>query len=109
MVARLERRQADRNHRGYIKPRESELLACNTNGRTPRCEPVFFATSKVTGKWLREQVRAIKADDKDATSVSVDGGFDLFDSFRDYLDGCDYEPSVEVWEFDVPAHLFQSA
>jgi len=109
-TARKCKRDGDREYRGsYLRPRELQVLACNNNGRVDRCEPIFNNVSKLTGKWLREQVRYIKEHYPDATLVGIDGGFDLFESFQDYLAGFDYEPCIEVWEVEVPKALFDSA
>lgn len=108
--ARKCKRAADREYRGsYLRPRELQVLACNDSGRVDRCEPIFNNTSAINGKWLREQVRYIKAQYPDATLVGIDGGFDLFESFQDYLAGFDYEPCIEVWEIEVPKALFDAA
>lgn len=96
------KRQAQRVHRGFLRSREAMALATDSKGRVG--DPLDYSLpGRITGKWIRE---AAKEAPRAASGLSIEGGVDWFESFRDMLDGCDYEPSVEVWAVDVPAHLF---
>lgn len=101
------KRLAQRAHRGYLRSREAMVLACNSSGRVGN--PLDYAIpSRITGKFLREALRDARKDYAGQfTGLSIEGGVDWFDSFPAMLDGWDYEPSVETWSVDVPAHLVQ--
>lgn len=102
-AARL-RADLKRHYRGqHVQPREVELIAFNASGRVG--EPLYASLRDLRGRKLERLVRDLLRDYPTATGVSVEQGFDLFDSFGDFLKGHDYEPRVEQWELDVPAHL----
>ena len=99
------RRQLNKQMSGYVAAREVEFIAFNASGRVG--EPTYGRLSELTGKVVEREVRSLLDDYPVATGVSVEIGFDAYESFGEYMQnlrnsaGFDYEPRVEHFNVDV--------
>ena len=89
----------------YVAAREVEFIPFNASGRCG--EPTYAALSEVNGTVVEREVRALLEQYPQATGVGVEVGFDVYESFGQYMQnlrnsaGFDYEPRVDHFSVDV--------
>jgi hypothetical protein len=103
------RRNLQKDFRGkYVAAREIELLAVTAAGHRSDAnggEPLdFVPVGKLSGKRIAQAFENLPAD---ASKISLSLGFDLWESFGEYIQtmgrgpSFDYEPRIEHYEVDV--------
>ena len=105
LMQRQMKRKADRQG-GYYKSREAQLVFTDAKGERAPCDPSFVTPSRLTGAWLRREIGYAKEHYPEVVGAALELGLDRFDSFRDYMDGCDYEPWAEIEELEIDPALF---
>lgn len=90
---------------GFIAPREVEFIAFNAQGRVG--EPTYGRLGELTGAVVEREVRDLLEQYPVATGVSVEIGYDAYESFGQYIQTAkgsanyDYEPRVEHYSVDI--------
>lgn len=100
--------EACRRHYGrrrFIAPREVEVMACDGKGERLTNEPIEIPLSKLNAKSLSAAMASLQRRRPDATHIAVEIGYDLWDSFYEYMkrdDGYDYDPRVDHHCLELP-------
>ena len=90
----------------YVATREVEFIPMDASGRVG--EPTYAGLSNLTAAFVESEVRSLLDDYPQATGVGVEVGFDVYESFGQYMQnlrngaGFDYEPRVDHYSVDVP-------
>lgn len=99
------RRQLNKDVPGYVAAREVEFIPFNASGRVG--DPTYARLSELTGKAVEREVLSLLEEYPVATGVSVEIGFDAYESFGQYMQnlrnnaGFDYEPRIDHFNVDV--------
>lgn len=90
---------------GYVSAREVEVIASNADGRVG--EPEYLRLGELTGARAEALIRAALMRHPDATAVSIELGFDAWESFGEYMQtvkgaaSYDYTPRVDHVSVEV--------
>lgn len=94
---------------GHYVPRQAMVLATNEHGRVG--DPVHYS---FPGQFTIRQLKSaasiamrLRTNEGVPTGVCIEGGVDRYESMRAMMNGEDYDPEVEAWEVELPAHLLR--
>lgn len=93
-------------YKSHLSYREVEVVAGDGAGNRVD-DPVFIPMSMLSAKTLRSAIASLRRNPQ-AVEISLQGGFDLWESFNEYMkrdEGYEYEPCVAQWDVEVPKEL----